>query len=340
MKILHTGDWHLGAKADDPWIQNIQRDGIRQKIEYSKKHGITTWIQYGDIFDVRKAITHKTMEFAREISNMLEEAGIVMHTLIGNHDMHYKNKLHPNAITEVLGKYDHIKVHDHPVTIDFDGCLIDIIPWVCDTNTKEIMDHIKTSSAMYCIGHWELNGFYYYKGLKSHGLEPDFLKKYKQVWSGHFHTISEAANVKYIGTPWTLTAGDENDPRGFWIQDTGLCTFNFVPNEVTWHVRLQYPVTGKLNFDDYANRSVRVVVTEVDKNLTKFETELEKVVHELRMVSKIDNSVESEDDEDVEVKGLLDLMIEYINAIEDLTDTDRDSLKQHAQALYIEAQNQ
>ena len=93
MKILHTGDWHLGVKGDDPWLQEIQRDGIRQKIEYSKKHGITVWIQYGDIFDVRKAITHKTMEFAREIANMLAEAGITMHTIIGNHDMHYKNKI-------------------------------------------------------------------------------------------------------------------------------------------------------------------------------------------------------------------------------------------------------
>ena len=340
MKILHTGDWHLGVKGDDPWLQNIQRDGLHQKIEYSKKNGITTWIQYGDIFDVRKAITHKTMEFAREIAGALEEAGITMHTIIGNHDMHYKNKLHPNAITEVLGKYDHIVIYDHPTTVDFDGCLIDMIPWVCDDNTKEIMDHIKTSSASYCIGHWELNGFYYYKGLKSHGLEPDFLKKYKHVWSGHFHTISEAANVKYIGTPWTLTAGDENDPRGYWVQDTQKDSFDFVPNEVTWHVRLQYPVPGKLNFDDYANRSVRVVVTEVDKNLTKFETELEKVVHELRMVSKVDNSVESEEDAEVDIKSLLDLMIEYIDAIEDLTDADRDSLKQHAQALYVEAQNQ
>lgn len=337
MKILNLGDWHLGVKADDEWVQSIQLDGIKQAIEYSKKNGITTWIQYGDIFDVRKAITHKTMEFAREIVQMLDDAGITLHTIVGNHDMHFKNTLTPNASTELLAKYPNVKVYDKPTTVDFDGCLIDLIPWMCEENTGEILEHIKTSSASFCVGHWELNGFYFYKGMKSHGLEPDFLKTYKEVWSGHFHTISEAANVRYIGTPWTLTAGDENDPRGFWMFDTETERMEFIPNSTTWHRRIQYPFKGKIDYKDFTNLSVRVIVTEVDKNLTKFESELEKVVHSLRVVSKIDNSVESDDSEEVEVQSLQTLMEEYINAIPDITDSDREALIQYANQLYVEA---
>ena len=337
MKILNLGDWHLGVKADDEWVQSIQLDGIKQAIEYSKKNGITTWIQYGDIFDVRKAITHKTMEFAREIVQMLDDAGITLHTIVGNHDMHFKNTLTPNASTELLAKYPNVKVYDKPTTVDFDGCLIDLIPWMCDENTGEILEHIKTSSASFCVGHWELNGFYFYKGMKSHGLEPDFLKTYKEVWSGHFHTISEAANVRYIGTPWTLTAGDENDPRGFWMFDTETERMEFIPNNTTWHRRIHYPFKGKIDYKDFTNLSVRVIVTEVDKNLTKFESELEKVVHSLRVVSKIDNSVESDDSEEVEVQSLQTLMEEYINAIPDITDSDREALIQYANQLYVEA---
>ncbi|WP_247010885.1 metallophosphoesterase [Escherichia coli] len=337
MKILNLGDWHLGVKADDEWVQSIQLDGIKQAIEYSKKNGITTWIQYGDIFDVRKAITHKTMEFAREIVQMLDDAGITLHTIVGNHDMHFKNTLTPNASTELLAKYPNVKVYDKPTTVDFDGCLIDLIPWMCEENTGEILEHIKTSSASFCVGHWELNGFYFYKGMKSHGLEPDFLKTYKEVWSGHFHTISEAANVRYIGTPWTLTAGDENDPRGFWMFDTETERMEFIPNNTTWHRRIHYPFKGKIDYKDFTNLSVRVIVTEVDKNLTKFESELEKVVHSLRVVSKIDNSVESDESEEVEVQSLQTLMEEYINAIPDITDSDREALIQYANQLYVEA---
>ncbi|EPA9330057.1 metallophosphoesterase [Escherichia coli] len=337
MKILNLGDWHLGVKADDEWIRGIQIDGIKQAIEYSKKNGITVWIQYGDIFDVRKAITHKTMEFAREIVQMLDDDGITLHTIVGNHDLHYKNVMHPNASTELLAKYPNVKVYDKPTTVDFDGCLIDLIPWMCEENTGEILEHIKTSSASFCVGHWELNGFYFYKGMKSHGLEPDFLKTYKEVWSGHFHTISEAANVRYIGTPWTLTAGDENDPRGFWMFDTETERMEFIPNNTTWHRRIHYPFKGKIDYKDFTNLSVRVIVTEVDKNLTKFESELEKVVHSLRVVSKIDNSVESDDSEEVEVQSLQTLMEEYINAIPDITDSDREALIQYANQLYVEA---
>ena len=85
---------------------------------------------------------------------------------------------------------------------------------------------------------------------------------------------------------------------------------------------------------------MRIIVTAVDENLPKFESELEKVVHELRTVSKVDNSVESEDGEEVEVKSLLDLMEEYIQALEDLSADDIKALKVMSKQLYIEAQNQ
>lgn len=336
MKILHLGDLHIGVKQDDEWVQNIQRDGIQKAIDYSKKHNIKTWIQYGDWFDVRKAITHRTMEFNRELVEMISAAGIEVHVTIGNHDMAFKNTLFPNSVSELLSQYDNFTIYEKPTTVNFDGCLIDIIPWMCDENTTSIMQHIKTSSASICIGHWELNGFYFYKGMKSHGLEPDFLKKYKQVWSGHFHTISSAANVKYIGTPWTLTAGDENDPRGFWVQDTEKEAFDFVPNPTTWHRKIGYP-NDTIDFNEFKNLAVRVIVESVDKGLTKFESELEKVVHSLRVVSKVDNSVDGEADEEVDIKSLLDLMEDYIDALPDgHSDEDIKSLKSLAKQLYIE----
>lgn len=336
MKILHIGDLHIGVKGDDEWVQNIQRDGIQQMIDYSIKNGIKTWIQYGDFFDTRKAVTQKCMNFSREISGMIKNAGIHMHVIIGNHDAHFRNSIKLNSVSELLRDYPHITIYEKPTTVDFDGTLIDLIPWMCDENTTAIMQHIKTSSASICIGHWELNGFYFYKGMKSHGLEPDFLKSYTKVYSGHFHTISSAANVKYIGTPWTLTAGDENDPRGFWVQDTEKETFDFVPNPTTWHRKISYP-NETINYNDFKNLAVRVIVEQVDKGLPKFESELEKVVHSLRVVSKVDDSVEGEADEEIDIKSLLDLMEDYIDALPDgHSDEDRKSLKSLAKQLYIE----
>ena len=85
---------------------------------------------------------------------MLDDAGIELHTIVGNHDMHYKNTNHPNAITELLDKYDHGHVYDSPKSVVFDDVSIDLIPWMCDDNAGEILVLIYTSSAEYCIGHW------------------------------------------------------------------------------------------------------------------------------------------------------------------------------------------
>ncbi|QQV88922.1 recombination-related endonuclease [Providencia phage PSTRCR_121] len=336
MKILFMGDLHYGVAQDDPWIQNIQRDSVRQVIELCKKRKIKTVIQFGDWFDVRKAVTHTTMEFTREMVEMFKEADIKIVTLVGNHDQHFRNKIHPNAATELLTQHDNITVIDKPTTLDFDGCLVDIVPWLCQENTEEILNHVKTSSAEICIGHWELNGFYFYKGMKSHGLEPDFLKKYKKVYSGHFHTISKAGNVEYIGTPYSITAGDEDDPRGVWIFDTKTHKTEFVQNETMWHKKVFYP--GQINFDDYKNLAVRLVVNKIDDKLTEFESNLERVVHSLRVLSNgtIDGP-EIDDDSEVEVESLDDLIKSYIYAIDGLSEEECDKVYQYALSLKVEA---
>lgn len=337
MKFLKLGDWHFGVKQDDPWVQSIQLDGIRQAIALSKSEGITNWVQGGDIFDVRKAISHKTMTFARQVFDEIRNAGIHVYAIVGNHDMNYRDKIHPNACTELLGHLSNVSVIDRPQTIDL-GVKIDMIPWICDENQEEIFEFIKSSKSEYCLGHFELNGFYFYKGMKSHGTEPDFLKSYKRVWSGHFHTISENRNITYLGTPWSLTHGDENDPRGFWVFDTDTEESVFVQNETMWHRRIDYPCS--INLETYRNLSVRLYVTKVDKNLAKFETSLEEVVHELKLVSRIDTEVEVDEvSEDIDVLTMPELIDEYIEALPELSEEDLEVTKALAKNLYIGVAN-
>jgi hypothetical protein len=211
-----------------------------------------------------------------------------------------------------------------------------MVPWICDENREEILEYMKTTEARYCLGHFELNGFYFYKGMKSHGTEPDFLRRYKRAWSGHFHTQSENKNVSYIGTPYTLTAGDENDIRGFWIFDTETEESEFVPNETIWHKKIYYPCS--INPRQFTNISLRVIVDKMDKSLVAFETALEEVVHELKVIVKVDTSVEVTDDAvDEEIKTLPDLMEEYVDALPEVNAADIDATKIIVKQLYLEA---
>lgn len=336
MKVLMLGDLHFGVKQDDKWMQNIQRLAIKEAIKLSIQNGIKKWIQTGDWFDVRKAITHKTMEFTREIATMIGEAGIEVDVIVGNHDMSLKQKIHPNACTELLSQFPHFKIYDKITTVEYDGVKIDLCPWICDENKEEIHEHMKTTQALYCVGHFELSGFYFYKGLKSHGDDPSFLCKYKEVWSGHFHTISENRNIKFLGTPYSITSGDENDPRGYWIFDTSTHEMNFHQNSTMWHRRIDYPTS--INVETYKNLSVRLFVEKFDNNFAKFETMLEEVVHELKVINKVNTSVEIDDSEDdtEEVKTLVELMDEYIECIPEITKIDSDATKIMVKELYME----
>lgn len=313
MKILLLGDLHTGIGNDDPWVHEYILDTIKKAVDYSKENDIKVWIQTGDWFDCRKAITHETMKFNRtKIIPLLEEAGITCYLTVGNHDMFKKNKIQPNAPREVLSQYECIKVIDSPETVNFDGVSFDLIPWMSDDNKSEILEFIQNSFSEYCVGHWELSGYYFYKGLKSEGYSADFLKKYREVFSGHFHTISDGGNVTYIGTPYTLTAGDENDPRGFWVFDTDSHKKEFIQNGKTYHVRITYPSEEKIDVERFKGLSVRLIATVADNGLSKLESALEAVVHKLKVVHNLERSASNETGV-IEVKSTIQMVYEYLD---------------------------
>lgn len=337
MKLLKMGDLHIGVKQDDSWMQNVQRLLIKQAIEYSKQHGITRWLQSGDFFDVRKAITHKTMELTREIATDLKEAGISVDVIIGNHDMAMKQKIHPNSCNELLSQFDNFTIYDKITTVNYDGIDIDLVPWICDENKEEIIDFITKTKSRYCLGHFELVGFYFYKGMKSNGEDPAFLRKYKHVWSGHFHTISKNRNVTFLGTPYSITSGDENDERGFWVFDTETEESEFIQNDVMWHRKVYYPTT--VNPKMFKDLAVRVFVDEIDKDFAKFETDMEAVCHSLKVVMK-SHQVEDTDgdpqDIDTSVSSISDIMADYVDRIEDQSKESLDATKIIVNELYME----
>ena len=335
MKALFIGDLHIGVKNDDPWIQNIQRDFIRQAIKYSVENGITQWLQTGDFGDTRRAITHKCLEFTREIVGMIDDAGIQMDVIIGNHDMHFKDRIHPNFCSEVLTQFSNVRVYDKPTTIDLDGLKFDMIPWICDENRQEIYDFIKASESKYCMGHYELAGFYFYKGIESHGSDPAFLSKYTKVFSGHFHTSSEARNILFIGTGYTITSGDENDTRGFWVFDTEAGSCEHIRNETIWHRRIKYPAQA-VNPNTYKGLAVRVFVDEVDDDLVKFESDLESVVHSLKIIINQKTVELTEEESDVNVESLTDVIKTYIS-LQEVTPEAQEAVTSIAIGLYDEA---
>lgn len=344
------GDLHLGVKHDDTWTEGNILKFFQWFCADCKKKNVRTLLQAGDWFDVRRGITQRTMEFFREeIVPLLEETFDDVYVIVGNHDMHLKDFVSPNSCREVLGQYDFFHVIEEPTTIDV-GVKVDMIPWLCKSNSQQIFDFIKESDSPYCVGHWELSGYYFYKGMKSTGDDPEFLEKYKNVWSGHFHTISSGGNVQYLGTPYTITLGDANDPRGYWLYDSKSAKIEFNQNPITHHHKVYFDAdTWKHTADEldklYSDKTVKLIIekshSDVNKvNIDRVLDDMERICHEFGheyTEESITNSIDPEDAD--EVKSDLDIAREQICLLDE-TQEIKDRVGKIFVGLYAEVNAQ
>ncbi|MGL4521367.1 MAG: metallophosphoesterase [Bacilli bacterium] len=334
------GDLHLGVKADDPWMEKNILETLTRFCDECKEKNIKYCIQTGDFFDVRNRIAQRTIQFVREkIVPLFQETFERTFAIVGNHDLQLKDKITPNSCREILGQYDSFTIIEKPTKITLEGVTIDLIPWICKENSTDVFEFIKASTSRYCVGHFELNGYEFYKGVKSSGLEPDFLEKYDAVWSGHFHTISSGGNVEFVGTPYTITLGDANDPRGYWLYDKVSASINFYENPVMNHRRVYFDadtwtMTEAEIVSEFKDKVVHLVIerslSETNKvNLDKVLTWFESTCYEF--TSKEMVGVSSDDDSDIDVKVMK--TIEVIHSQVDLLD-ENDSVKNRVKTIF------
>jgi DNA repair exonuclease SbcCD nuclease subunit len=245
MKICILGDTHFGMRGDSlEFHKYIEKFYENIFFPYLKEHGISTIIQLGDLFDRRKFINFNSLYLCRKyFFDKLRENNLTLHTLLGNHDVSFKNTLEVNSSELLLKEYDNITVHNSFSTVSFDGIDIDIVPWICDDNQDEIFAQIKSTKSQICVGHFEIAGFEMDRGNISHdGIDRKELSKYDVVLSGHFHHKSDDGHIFYVGSPNEMTWADYKDPRGFHIFDTHTRDMEFVENT--------YRMFYKLNYDD------------------------------------------------------------------------------------------
>jgi len=173
MKLCILGDTHFGMRGDSLEFHNYYRKFYENIFfPYLKENNITFIFQLGDLFDRRKFINFNSLYLCRKyFFDKCKEEGITLHTLLGNHDVSYKNTLEVNSSTLLLNDYDNVTVWDKVATLPFDGIPIDIVPWICDDNEKEVLNFIENSKSQICFGHFEIDGFEMDRGNIAHGVQ-------------------------------------------------------------------------------------------------------------------------------------------------------------------------
>jgi DNA repair exonuclease SbcCD nuclease subunit len=351
MKLCILGDTHFGARGDSLDFHNYFKKFYDEVFfPYLVENKINVVVQMGDLFDRRKFINFNSLYLSRKyFFDKLKENNINLYTLIGNHDVAFKNTLEVNSPSLLLNEYDNVFLIEDFHTENFEGVSVDIVPWICSDNEEEIFQKIKNSKSQICFGHFEIDGFEMDRGnVHQGGLDRKTLSKYDIVLSGHFHHKSSSDNITYVGTPYEMTWSDYNDPKGFHIFDTETREMKFVKNTFSIFHKIMYDDTNHdfeywkaYDFSKYKETYVKLVVLN-KQNPFLFEHVLDNLykigVSDLSIVEDFSDNVIG-DDQDIidQAEDTLTILSKYIDNLE--LDVESDKLKIVMRELYVEALN-
>lgn len=351
MKICILGDSHFGCRGDSlDFHKYFEKFYEEVFFPYLKANGIEVIFQMGDLFDRRKFINFNTLHLCRKyFFDRCESLGIKVHTLLGNHDVAFKNTLEVNSTGLLLNEYGNVEYYDEFQTVEFDGVKIDIVPWICDGNEKEIFESIKDSKAQICFGHFEIAGFEMDRGnVCDHGLDKNILSKYDIVLSGHFHHKSKNGNIVYVGTPYEMTWSDYNDPKGFHIFDTNTRELEFIKNPYTMFNKVIYDdsVTDfeywkSYDYNEKQNTYVKLIVLN-KQNPFLFDHVMDNFykagVSDLTIVEDFtDMLIEVDQDIIDQAEDTIAILSKHIDNL--VLDVEPEKLKTLMRELYVEALN-
>ena len=340
MKIAIITDTHYGARKGSKHLHDyfelFYRDVFFPSLE---EHKIDTVIHMGDIFDSRKAIDLKSLEWSkRVVFEPLKKYKV--YAIIGNHDCYYKDTNHVNSPELLLQNYPNIKLYNKATEIKVGNAKILMLPWINSENfdeTKQLIDKTKAKVAM---GHLEINGFKATRGhLMENGMDVKTFNKFEKVYSGHFHTRSSDGKIYYLGNPYEMFWNDVNDPRGFHLFDTETLEHTPINNPYKLFYNVYYDDTNHKLFNTsvYKNKIVKVIVRQKSKP-KEFEKFIDKLyasgVQDLKIIENFDIQ-ESEDFEIDEDENTLSILNRYIDESE--FDLDKNIIKGIFKDLYRQA---
>jgi DNA repair exonuclease SbcCD nuclease subunit len=344
-KIFVITDQHFGVRNDSQiYVEYYRKFYSEIALPFIKASKIKHVLCLGDTFDRRKSVNFNSLDAAKEMwFNPLQDMGVSMTMLVGNHDIYYKNTLRVNAPSLLLGEYGNIQIMDNPGEFLLGSLPVLGIPWICDENRSRTYELLEKSDAPLCVGHLEFNGFETVPGIvMDHGIDQQPFKKFNKVLSGHFHTKSNKGNIFYLGNPYELYWNDYQSKRGFHVLDTETLELKFYRNPFTMFEKIYYndkenSYTSEFDFSHLENRYVKVFVENKNDQLI-FDRYINMIYNSNPAEVKIieDLSVEFDgNDEDFQTEDTITLLENYIDNFE--YSVDRDLVKTAIKSLYTEA---
>jgi DNA repair exonuclease SbcCD nuclease subunit len=219
-KLIKTAaftDIHWGAKANSL----MHNEDCMRYIEWfcdniKNDSEIDNIIFLGDWFENRSAINVSTMKYAYHGLQKINELGLPIYFIIGNHDLYYRHSRDIHSITS-YGEFANLTIIDEPTTVNeiHNGVLIS--PYLFDQEYEGLKNYIDLDTWW---GHFEFKGFVVtgYNVTMPTGPDSNEYIGPKYIFSGHFHKRQARDQIVYIGNAFPTNFGDAGDSgRGMMI---------------------------------------------------------------------------------------------------------------------------
>ena len=342
MKVAIITDQHFGFKKGSKlYLDYFQKFYDEVFFPTIKKHKITTVLDLGDTFDNRKGCDLFSLDWAkRNYFDPLQQQGIDLVSIIGNHTAYYKNTNDINTNDLLLREYDNITIFSECTELEVGGLPILFIPWINQENSERTYKMIKESKAKVAMGHLELNGFVATHGhVMDVGADFECYDKFHQVFSGHYHTRSNNGRIYYLGNPYEMFWNDVNDKRGFHIYDTETLKLKTINNPNALYKIINYNDTPRqlFKFSDYNGKIVKVVVRQKtsEKEYDMFMDSLMKAnPSDVKVVERTDDLVFGGDIVE-QTEDTITLLDKYVDDLE--TNLNKSRIKGIIKKIYQEA---
>jgi len=301
-KVILIGDTHFGIKKFSlEFLDNQLELFDTQIFPYMEENNIKEIYQLGDLFDNRTTADIGWLDSVKsKFFDVLKQKDIILYTLLGNHDIYYRESREISLIETISELYpNNFKIFKERTSLKLLGRDTYIVPWITK-NESLTYDEIKDKEIV--LGHFEIRDFSMVKGHvdKTSELTKDFFKsdtKVDRVFSGHYHLKNTEGDIKYLGTPFQLTFSDHDEQKGFYVWD-GF-TLDFIENTCTKKfIKIEYDDS---NFEGnvkviglkqqpiyYSNIEFKSILESLEKHECKFivkeskDREFEDVVFDIK----------------------------------------------------------
>ncbi len=194
-KIATLTDIHFGRKNNSDIHNKDCVDFIDFFVKECVKNKVTHVIFMGDWFENRSAINIQTLEWSYKGLSKLNELGIPVYMIVGNHDLYRRTDRDTHSV-RMFQELENITIVDKITELSIDDTDILIAPFLFHDEYPTLSKYLKKD---YWFGHFEFKGFVLtgatYK--LEHGPDPDNFKGPKQIFSGHFHKRQNNKNITY-----------------------------------------------------------------------------------------------------------------------------------------------